>query len=77
MDKTALKKMLFKVAFCAMAADGRIDDREIKEMQIMNKNASYFADIDLSDELKKLLSDFEMKGKKSLPNYLKSSATMN
>jgi len=64
MDKTALKKMLFKVAFCAMAADGRIDDREIKEMQIMNKNASYFADIDLSDELKNLLSDFEIKGKK-------------
>ena len=64
MDKTILKKILFKVAFCAMAADGKIDDREIKEMQIMDKNTSYFANIDLSDELKNLLTGFEIKGKK-------------
>ena len=64
MEKLQLKKLLFKVAFCAMAADGKIDDREIKEMQIMDKNTSYFANIDLSDELKSLLTDFEIKGKK-------------
>ncbi len=64
MDKILLKKMLFKVAFCAMAADGRIDDREIKEMQIMDKNTSYFANIDLSNELKNLLTNLEIKGKK-------------
>lgn len=64
MDKINLKKLLFKVAFCAMAADGKIDHREIKEMQVMDKNTSYFADIDLSDELQKLLSGFEIKGKK-------------
>jgi len=47
-----------------MAADGRIDDREIKEMQIMDKNTSYFANIDLSNELKNLLTNLEIKGKK-------------
>ncbi len=56
MDKVSLKKMLFKVAFCALAADGKVDEREIKEMQIMDKNTSYFEDIDLSDELKNLIN---------------------
>jgi hypothetical protein len=64
MDKVLLKKMLFKVAFCALAADGKVDDREIKEMQVMDKNTSYFADIDLSEELNNLINGFEIKGKK-------------
>jgi len=64
MDKVSLKKMLFKVAFCAMAADGKIMPEEIEEMKIMDKNTSYFADIDLSEELNNLIYGFEIKGKK-------------
>ena len=77
MDKILLKKMLFKVAFCAMAADGRIDDREIEEMQIMDKNTSYFADIDLSNELKNLLADFEKKGKKIIQELFDELKNIN
>ena len=64
MDKDTFKKILFKVAFCAMACDGDIDNREINELKIMDKNTSYFADIDLSIELEQLIDDFKSKGAK-------------
>jgi uncharacterized tellurite resistance protein B-like protein len=64
MDKDNFKKILFKVAFCAMACDGDIDKREIEELKIMDKNTSYFAEIDLSDELEQLVNDFRKKGTK-------------
>jgi len=64
MDKNEFKKILFKVAFCAMACDGKIQKEEIEELKIMDKKTSYFAEIDLSDELKQLVNDFKNKGTK-------------
>ena len=64
MDKDKFKKILFKVAFCAMACDGEIQKEEIEELKYMDKNTSYFADIDLSDELKQLVNNFKNKGAK-------------
>ncbi|MBI9073350.1 MAG: TerB family tellurite resistance protein [Melioribacteraceae bacterium] len=62
MDKDEFKKLLFKVAFCTMACDGHIDDREVEEMKIMDKSTSYFESIDLSEELEILLADLGSKG---------------
>ena len=62
MEKEIFKKILFKVAFCAMACDGYIDDLEIKELHLIDKRTSYFASIDLSKELEQLISDFKSKG---------------
>lgn len=64
MDKNKFKKILFKVAFCTMACDGHIDDREIKELKVMDKNTSFFEAIDLSDELEQLIKDLKNKGTK-------------
>jgi len=64
MEKNEFKKILFKVAFCAMACDGEIQKEEIEELKIMDKKTSYFAEIDLSDELKQLVNDFKNKGTK-------------
>jgi hypothetical protein len=64
MEKDKFKKILFKVAFCAMACDGEIQKEEIEELKFMDKNTSYFADIDLSNELTQLVNDFESKGTK-------------
>ena len=46
-NKKDFKKILFKTAFCSMACDGKIDDLEIKEMKLIDKNTSYFSKIDL------------------------------
>ena len=64
MEKNTFKKILFKVAFCAMASDGKIQDEEIEELKLIDKHTSYFADIDLSDELNQLVKDFQNKGAK-------------
>lgn len=70
MDRNEFKKILFKVAFCTMACDGHIDQREIDELKIMDKKTSYFSDIDLSDELKKLVNDFKDKGAQVIEDLL-------
>ena len=62
MEQEIFKKILFKVAFCAMACDGHIDDLEIKELHLIDKKTSYFAAIDLSQELEHLIDDFKNKG---------------
>nr|WP_319266406.1 hypothetical protein [uncultured Draconibacterium sp.] len=64
MDKNEFKKILFKVAFCTMACDGHIDDREVEELKVMDKNTSFFEAIDLSNELEQLIKDLENKGTK-------------
>ncbi|MCK4442091.1 MAG: TerB family tellurite resistance protein [Sulfurovaceae bacterium] len=64
MDKTEFKKLLFKVAFCTMACDGNIDNREIEEMKIMDKKTSFFEAIDLSSELTQLIKELDEKGTK-------------
>lgn len=64
MDNKKFKELLFKVAFCSMACDGYIDDSEIDELKKMDKNASFFESINLSDALKQLVKDFGQKGTK-------------
>ena len=66
MDKIHFKKLLFNVAFCAMACDGHIDEREIKEIKFMDKHTSYFEDIDLSSDLNILLEELKERGKRVL-----------
>jgi len=66
MEKLQFKQILFKTAFCCMACDGHIDDREIKELKVMDKNTTYFEDVDLSKELEHLISQFGSKGKKTV-----------
>ena len=62
MEKENLQKLLFKVAFCTMSCDGDIDDREIEEMKLIDTQTSYFANIDLSNELAVLVKNFEAHG---------------
>lgn len=54
-NKKEFKKILFRTAFCSMACDGTIDDLEINEMKNIDKNTSYFNEIDLSNELDHLI----------------------
>lgn len=74
MDNTEFKKLLFKVAFCTMACDGDIDDREIEEIKIMEETTSFFHSIDLSKELKYLLKALDKKGRKIVEDLFKDLA---
>lgn len=70
MERTEFKKLLFNVAFCAMACDGHIDNREIEEMKVIDKNTTYFGDIDLSEELNNLIKELNEKGKEVITELL-------
>ena len=63
LNRPEFQRLLFRTTFCLMACDGHIDEREVKEIKHMNKSASYFQGIDLSDELEELLSDLKARGK--------------
>ena len=64
MDNIEFKRLLFKVAFCSMACDGHVDDREVNEMRAMDRNTPYFDAIDLSNELSELVEELHSKGVK-------------
>ncbi len=59
MDSTKFKTLLFEVACCAVACDYDIDEREIRELQYIDKSTTYFKDIDLSKQLDNFLADFK------------------
>ena len=63
LEKQQFQRLLFKVAFCTIACDGQIDEKEINEMKLMDKSVAYFKEIDLSDELDNLLITLKEKGK--------------
>jgi hypothetical protein len=63
LERHEFQRILFRTAFCLMACDGHIDEREINEIKKMNKSSAYFHGIDLSDELEVLLNDFKERGK--------------
>lgn len=62
-ERSEFQRLLFRTAFCVMACDGNIDEREVREIKAMNKSAAFFQGIDLSEELELLLISLKEKGK--------------
>ena len=63
LERPDFQRLLFRTAFCLMACDGHIDEREVNEIKLMNKSSAYFNGIDLTDELEGLLADLKARGK--------------
>ena len=76
-NKKEFKKILFRTAFCSMACDGSIDDLEINEMRNIDKNTSYFNEIDLSKELDHLIKKINADGKKIISELFESLREVN
>lgn len=55
MELSKFKEVLLKVAVCAIACDGDIDDREIEVLHKIEKESPYFSALDLSEILEKSL----------------------
>ncbi|HMX52059.1 MAG TPA: TerB family tellurite resistance protein [Bacteroidia bacterium] len=63
LQREELQRLLFRTAFCVMACDGHIDEKEVREIKTMNKSSQYFMGLDLDEELQELLSILKDKGK--------------
>ena len=72
LDRKEFQILLFRTAFCLMACDGHLDEREIAEIRSMNKLSSYFKGIDLSVELEDLLKELKVKGKQIVDDLFES-----
>lgn len=57
METSEYKKILLDVAVCAISCDGIIDEREINELNEIEKTSSYFSALDLSETLEASLKE--------------------
>ncbi len=77
LERPDFQRLLFRTAFCLMACDGHIDDREVNEIKLMNNSSAYFRGIDLSGELEELLADLKENGKHIVDELFNSLAELD
>jgi len=69
MEAIAFDKLLIKTAFCCMASDGNIDNREISLINSMCEKSTSLKDINFHEEINSLITELNTKGKDFLSNY--------
>lgn len=70
MDKIKFKKLLFDIACSAIACDGNIDEREIRELKYINKSTTYFKDINLSRKLDRFVDNFKVNPRETIKDVI-------
>ncbi len=69
MDTISFDKLLIKSAFCCMASDGHIDNREIALIKTMCEKSPLFQNFNFQDEINNLLNKINTRGKEFISYY--------
>jgi uncharacterized tellurite resistance protein B-like protein len=69
MDTITFDKLLLKTAFCCMASDGHIDNREIALIKSLCEKSPLFKDLDFQDEINSLVRKINTRGKEFISYY--------
>jgi len=69
MDTISFDKLLLKSAFCCMASDGHIDNREIAIIKTMCENSPLFKDFNFHEEINTLIGKINTRGKEFISYY--------
>jgi uncharacterized tellurite resistance protein B-like protein len=69
METIAFDKLLLNTAFCCMASDGHIDNKEIALIKSMCKNSLLFENFNFEEEINYLVTELNTKGKEFIGNY--------
>ena len=69
MNTSEFRRLLLSSAFHAMACDGEVHEKEVREIHELSKGSSYFAELDLDLELKRLSDDLKESTRNSFRNY--------
>jgi len=69
MDTISFDKLLLKSAFCCMASDGHIDNREIALIKTMCENSPLFKDFNFQEEINSLVKKINTRGKEFISYY--------
>jgi uncharacterized tellurite resistance protein B-like protein len=77
MEPTSFNQLLLKTAFSCMACDGDIDKRELKLLKELHQKKLIFGEVDINEELDKLLHAINENGHKFLKDYLSEISSSN
>ena len=69
MDTISFDRLLLKTAFCCMASDGHIDNREIALIKSMCEKSTLFIDFNFQEEINSLVSKINTRGKEFIFYY--------
>lgn len=69
METISFDKLLLKTAFCCMASDGHIDNREIALIKTMCENSPLFRDFNFQEEINSLVNKINTRGKEFISYY--------
>ena len=69
METISFDKLLLKSAFCCMASDGHIDNREIALIKTMCENSQLFKDFNFEEEINSLVNKINTRGKEFISYY--------
>jgi len=69
MDTITFDKLLLKTAFCCMASDGHIDNREISIINSMCEQSPLFKNFNFHEEINRLVSKINTDGKAFIQYY--------
>jgi uncharacterized tellurite resistance protein B-like protein len=69
METITFDKLLLKTAFCCMAADGNIDDREITLIKSMCEKSPLFTNFNFQEEINLLVGKINTGGKTFIQYY--------
>lgn len=69
MEIISFDKLLLKTAFCCMASDGHIDNREIALVKSLCESSTLFKDFNFQDEINSLVSKINTRGKEFISYY--------
>lgn len=69
MDTITYDKLLLKTAFCCMASDGHIDNKEIAIIKSMCEKSLLFKDFNFQEEINSLVNKINTNGKEFISYY--------
>ena len=69
-DQAPFHRFLLRSAFCVMACDGHIDDREVAEVKKLAETTPYFGDVDVGEEVRALREALNEEGSRTFRHYL-------
>ena len=69
MNTITFDKLLLKTAFCCMAADGKIDNREISLIKSLCEKSPFFTNLNFQEEINLLIDKINSDGKAFIQHY--------
>jgi hypothetical protein len=72
MDPKSFERLLLTTAFCCMASDSKIDEKEIAVIQSMCEKSPLFEKLNFKAEINNLVLEINSKGKSFISDYFAS-----